>query len=285
MNGKNIAAGLIISIVSIALAISITYFVSRNNSNRALIYQPPVAEVIPTTAVPASTATTVIDAGPRVDISPAINFNCTFPIETWLQYPEQWRIDRYSLGAKVYTKNEMIAILRRNDSEIRDLLLSQIFLVTLNQQHGADTSAIDAAFAQAVIWMETFPESSIPPDSDIMRAQELRSTLKNFTDGQLSIPPCRYDISQVAAPVLPTRAATATSTATATPVPTLKPRILPSWTPVPARRDEPTRKPAATKTPPPPTTEPPQIPTAKPSPIPRDTQPPTEPPPPPPSNP
>ncbi len=277
MNGKNIIAGLIISIVSVALAIGITYMITSNGKSAGLSFETAVPLQFTPPATPTNDA---VVQGFTPTINPSNN--CTFPLETWLQYPSAWQINSYRLGSKTYNKTEMLAILQKGGVDPWARLQSQIFVVVLNQENGADVTGIRNMFSQAVTWLISFPTGSQPSGGDLQTAQITYETLQRYTQGELGIPRCQYVLSDAKpATLLPTSSSSLTSTITPqiwiyftlSPMPTEKPNE-PKKKPASPTKIPPTYSPPATVVPPTdapivetivPTT-PPQLPTQPPAP-------------------
>lgn len=302
MNGKKIAAGLLVSIVTVALAIGITV-IAASGSSLDLAFSATEVSVSPTEpeVLPVEN---IVD--PNATATPIPNTDCTFPLDSWLLYPETWKIDSYRIGDHLYSKKEMVDTLRSDSSDARGKLLTQIFITVLNQQNGADVTQVRTAFSQAVSWVESFPPGSTPSDGDINRAESFASTLARFNSGDLTVPSCEYSLDSLspltpvtggAKPVLPSKTNTAISPifTRVPPTPTRpgpeQPRktsvpalpTLPPPTDIPPTEDLPTAVPTDPPPPPPPdpTEElPTPVPTEGPRPTTGSTEPPLPPPPP-----
>lgn len=295
MNGKSIAAVFIVSVVSVALAIGITYIVasSANDVNLTLQTKDPNAKTsTPTLTEQPGIASIIIDG----TILPTSAYNCTFPLETWLQFPGAWRISNYRVGEQMYTRDAMVTVMSRANGDLWDRLFGQVFTAVLNQQNGAEVTSISTAFSEAIAWLENFPRSSNPTDGEIQQGEITYAALREFNEGQAGPPACQYDLSRsttVARATLPpgvTPSATFTVSPTAgrprpyieptrtrepvEPKPTKKPtRVPPTAVPptaVPPTQVEPTLAPTL---PPPPTTAPTTAPSDTPVPTVAATQP------------
>jgi hypothetical protein len=201
MNGKNIAAGMVVALISVALAIGITLFVSSNGnaSKPGLVVQTQV----PLQIVSSSTAAIVYDPG--LTPTPSSPHNCTFPIETWLQYPNAWNMDSYRIGSTNYSQLDMRYILRKNMDTVWTQVQAQIFVVLLNQHNGADVTEIKSTFSDAVAWLGDNPLDSTLPDSELNKVEFFINRLKQYNEGNLNPQACRYALSEVTPEALPTR--------------------------------------------------------------------------------
>ncbi len=275
MNGKSIAAVFVVSVVSVVLAIGITYIVasSANEVSLTLQTQDPNAKTsTPTLTEQPGIASIIIDG----TVLPTSAYNCTFPLETWLQFPGAWRISNYRVGEQIYSRDDMLAVMGRPNGDLWDRLFGQVFTAVLNQQNGAEVTSISTTFSEAIAWLENFPRSSNPTDGEIQQGEITYAALRTFNEGQDGPPACQYDLSRsttVARATLPPGVTPTTITTTPT---AGRPRqyIEPTRTREPVQ-PKPTRKPTSVpRTQPPPTAVPPTaIPT---TPIPTTPSVPTE---------
>lgn len=265
MKGKNIAAGLLVSVVSVALAIGITYAATTNGreNDRNLTFQQ---QKTPTKANPVLTGTVAPD-DPQITTTPTSTYNCTFPMDIWLQYPDAWRVHSYRLGDRVYTKDEMTDALRRNSDLVHDRLLAQVFVVLLNQQSGADATGVRSSFSQAVEWLVTFPAGSKPSEVDLQKADGLVNELEKFNDGLGGPQPCQYNLSEATPVIMDTLGPQASETLTQAP------RIYITWTLSPTPKPDAKKKPKATVAPKPTSKPGPTSTKIGPTPVPIETKP------------
>jgi len=283
MRPRNIIAGLLVSLVSIALAIGITYVVQSSN-NVELTMQTPTANNDPgkPTGTPVPGIASIIIDG---TILPTSAYNCTFPIETWLLFPGAWRIDSYRIDNRNYSRQEMTQAMGATGGNLWDRLLAQIFTTVLNQQNGADVTSVRAGFGEAISWIQRFPRGSSPTDGDIQQIENVITSLARFNAGEGALPKCQYDLSLATAVVQPSLPPGVVATFTFTPSPIVTRRVVvPTWTREPSHNDpKPTVRPT---NPPVPTSKPPsteEVPTLGPTAAPVDPTdtpepPPTEPP-------
>ncbi|HEY9089440.1 MAG TPA: hypothetical protein VIO36_14820 [Anaerolineaceae bacterium] len=257
MRPRNIIAGLLVSLVSIALAIGITYVVQSSN-NVELTMQTPTANNDPgkPTGTPVPGIASIIIDG---TILPTSAYNCTFPMETWLLFPGAWRIDSYRIGNRNYSRQEMTQAMGATGDNLWDRLLAQIFTTVLNQQNGADVTSVRAGFGEAISWIQRFPRGSSPTDGDIQQIENVISSLARFNAGGGALPKCQYDLSLATAVVQPSLPPGVVATLTFTPSPIVTRRVvMPTWTREPSHND------------PPPTARPtnPPVPTSRPTDVP-----------------
>lgn len=286
MSGRNVIAILLVILVSVGLAIGITYIVASSASSGELTVQTPNANnaaFLPTGTNPPGIAAIVVDG----TTLPTASYNCVFPIEIWEQFPDNWRIAEYRIGAKTYSKTEMLVLMGATGGDLWDRLEAQIFVTVLNQQNGADVTAVRTAFSQAVSWLVQNPRGSQPPDGDIQQMEIIYTSLTRFNNGTFGPVACQYDLALSTAVMHGNSGpAPAGSTLTPTPTPTRVRRTIIYVPPTRTREPRPDPKPKATSVPPTPrptnTVPPPTaVPTERPGPteVPTDAPPePTNPP-------
>lgn len=281
MTGRNVVAILLVLLVSVGLAIGITYVVASSAGDVQLTVQTPNANnsaFLPTGTNPPGIAAIVVDG----TTLPTASYNCTFAGETWAQFPDNWRISEYRIGAKTFSKAEMLALMTKTNGTLWDRLEAQIFVTVLNQQNGADVTAVRTAFSQAVSWLVQNPRGTEVPDGDIQQMEIIYTSLTRFNNGTFGPVACQYDLALSTAVVYGNSGpAPAGSTLTLTPSPTVIRRtsvyIPPTRTKEPREepKPQPTRVPPTSPPPPPPSSTP-VIPTevqptdAQPSPAPTD---------------
>lgn len=245
MRAKNIIAGLLVSVVSIGLAIGITFIVQSSNNVQLTLQTPSQnGEASEPTSTPVPGIASIIIDG---TILPTSAYNCTFPLQTWLQFPGAWRIGSYRIGDRTYTRADMTQTLGISNGDIWDRALAQIFATVLNQQNGADVTSVRAAFGEAVSWIQRFPRGSNPTSGDIQQIENVIKTLTRFNAGEGALPGCQYDLSRSTAVVQPTLPPGVTATYTLTPSPIVTRRVvMPTWTKEPSHNDpRPTKVPAS----------------------------------------
>lgn len=291
MTGRNVIAILLVILVSVGLAIGITYIVANSASDVDLTVQTPNANnaaFLPTATNPPGIAAIVVDG----TMLPTASYNCTFPMETWVQFPDTWRITEYRIGAKTFSKTEMLAQMTKTDGTLWDRLEAQIFVTVLNQQNGADVTSVRTAFSQAVSWLVQNPRGSQPADGNIQQMEIIYTSLTRFNNGTFGPVACQYDLALSTAVIHgDSGPAPAGSTLTFTPSPTVVHRtsvyIPPTRTREPRSdpKPQPTRVPptspppsTATAVPPTATYPPPPEPTQAPVTVPPPTSQPTSPP-------
>lgn len=282
MTGRNVVAILLVILVSVGLAIGITYVVASSAGDVQLFVQTPNANnaaFLPTGTNPPGIAAIVVDG----TTLPTASYNCTFPIDTWAQFPDTWRISEYRIGAKTFSKAEMLAQMARTDGTLWDRLEAQIFVTVLNQQNGADVTSVRTAFSQAVSWLVQNPRGSDVPDGDIQQMEIIYTSLTRFNNGTFGPVACQYDLALSTAVVHGNSGPVpAGSALTLTPSPTVVRRTVIYIPPTRTREPRPDPKPKATSVPPtprPPTAvpQPTQVPTDMPGPTAVPTNPPPEP--------
>jgi hypothetical protein len=277
MNGKNIAAGVLVVVISVALAIGITLLISSNGNagKEVLVIQTQT----PLDIVPSSTSTIAYDPGLALTPTPYSARNCTFPIETWMQYPDAWNMDSYRIGSTNYSQPDMMYTLRNNADTLWTQVQAQIFVVLLNQHNGAEVTEIKSTFSDAVAWLGDNPPNSKPSTSELKKVEFYIDRLKRYNDGNLGPRACQYALSEVTPEVLPTRNMLKTIAAyspTQAPVTNEKEKSKATAAPPP---------PAPTNPPPPPVPTDPPPPEDLPTSAPIDPPPaPVDPPPPPPAD-
>ena len=263
MTGRNVVAILLVILVSVGLAIGITYVVASSAGDVQLFVQTPNANnaaFLPTGTNPPGIAAIVVDG----TTLPTASYNCTFPIDTWAQFPDTWRISEYRIGAKTFSKAEMLAQMARTDGTLWDRLEAQIFVTVLNQQNGADVTSVRTAFSQAVSWLVQNPRGSDVPDGDIQQMEIIYTSLTRFNNGTFGPVACQYDLALSTAVVHGNSGPVpAGSALTLTPSPTVVRRTVIYIPPTRTREPRPDPKPQPTRVPP---TSPP--PTSVPSPTP-----------------
>lgn len=192
MNIKTIIIGLTISILSVALAMGISYIVTRTGEVEITV-GTPVTNLQGTPQVAPTSQVRLADSNTTAE--PTSSFNCTFPINIWIQHPSAWRISSYRISDRLYTKSDIHSILVKTPEDARARLLVQIFVTVLNQQNGADATSIRVPYNEALTWLRNFIPGTTPSDGDLQKASEIAKTLEQFNNGQLSSPPCTYDLA------------------------------------------------------------------------------------------
>jgi hypothetical protein len=253
MRGKNIAAGLLVSLISVGLAIGITFIIASSAGDVPLTVQTPNEknEIFRPTGTDQPGIASIIING---TVLPTSSYNCTFPLATWQQFPSAWRIDNYRVGDKVYSNEEMLAALSKSNGDLWDRLLAQLFVTILNQQNGADVTSVRSSFSEAVSWLNRFPRGSNPTDGDVQQIEIAVNLLTRFNDGLFGPTACQYDLSMSTAVSGSTLAPGVTPSATATPT-RARTRIpvIPTRTKEPSHtnpRPKPPKAPPATSVPP-----------------------------------
>lgn len=219
--------------------------------------------------------------------------DCTFPSETWRQYPDAWGLDSVRIGNAVYLKEDVLDLLNITNGDVRQELLKQLLTVVINQRYGANPEIVLPVISDATDWLNDHPAANDLNDQEKLDAITLAKSLLDFNTGLIGPGPCLGPvINPTPTPTLPpsptATLSAAEGTGTLTPTPTVRPpsTIPPgrfvSPTPITPRPGDDDDRPPPPPTEPPPPTQPPPT---QPPPPPPTQPPPTQPPPPPPTQP
>ena len=94
----------------------------------------------------------------------------------WKNHPEAWPVDELLIGGELYTKDELLVMLKSPSKGDMDLILmKQLIPAKLNKAAGADTSSIDRVIRQADDCLES-------GDCSRNRLEDLKDKLDRFNN-------------------------------------------------------------------------------------------------------
>jgi hypothetical protein len=250
-------------------------FISAGSSARQSASEPGLIQTREVVSAPAS-------------VSEA---NCTYPLEYWIERPASWP-ENVMIGETSYSREEMLAIFKAEETEQAYVLLRGMYTAFLNVLHGADLTSVEEVILDANTWLSLNPPGSPLSEFNLRRGAELASLLEGFNNGVFGPGAC---------PDAPVPSETTSGEQVGVPEVAMLPSVTPTpgtvsqqggtgesaSSPGPTVVVQPVQPPAPTNPPPPPPTNPPPQPTDPPPPPPPTDTPtplPTNPPPPPPTD-
>jgi hypothetical protein len=241
------------------------------------------------TATPTQTGfptATPVKTDPPLPTQPPAPAGCTYSADYWKWNPETWPVEELTLGGRIYSQVEGLAILRAEDEEDETYPLArQLIAAQLNVENGSGASAIAETVLAGDEWLQAHPPGSHPPKPARKEAAGLAESLEAYNAG-LSGPGQCADEGFRPTPTLPPEASATPSPTAPAPTPTLPAEPAPTDAAAPSPTPvAPSETPTATLTlPPTEGPEPALTPTATPSetpqatPLPSDTPTPEPPP-------
>jgi hypothetical protein len=113
-----------------------------------------------------------------VTISPPAG--CTLTQGFWKNHPDAWPVDTLSIGGIVYTKAELIAMMKAPTKGNGIMsLVQQLIAAKLNVLSGADPSSISAAISAADTLIDNAGGKIVPPFTSPFLAPAVTSALND----------------------------------------------------------------------------------------------------------
>jgi hypothetical protein len=186
--------------------------------------------------------------------------DCTHPVTYWIEHPELYPPQVF-IGGVTYQETELEALLLDDSPDLSQQLKTQLAVVFLNNQYGADQSTIETTVFDAYGWLEQHPAGSQLTNAELTQGRQLFQALEAYNLGLAGVAACEGN--QVSSKTstntqTSTRVVTVAFTQTSTPTPGASPSptiqlatptittFLPSNTPVPPT--QPPSRPSQTPT-------------------------------------
>jgi hypothetical protein len=108
----------------------------------------------------------------------------------WKTHPEAWPIASITLGGVVYTKNQAIAIMKKERDDMTWVMFVHLVSAVLNVEIGNDDSCIGNTIVSADDWLAAFPLGSSVKASSAAWAigEPLKNKLDSYNNGLLCAP-------------------------------------------------------------------------------------------------
>jgi hypothetical protein len=186
--------------------------------------------------------------------------DCAHPVTYWIEHPELYPPQVF-IGGVTYQETELKALLMDDSPDLSQQLRTQLAVVFLNNQYGADQRTIETTVFDAYGWLEQHPAGSQFTNAELTQGRQLYQALEAYNQGLAGVAACEGN--QVSSKTFTTtqtstRVATVAFTQISTPTPGASPSptnqlatptittFLPSNTPVPPT--QPPSRPSQTPT-------------------------------------
>ena len=144
------------------------------------------------TEMPTSTPVRVLPTEtPDPSQLPTPGGNCIYPSGYWLEYPEAWPVDQFTLGDQMVDQRAALDLLSKNPREDASLKLAQALIVAkLNAWNRADWEEVAEEIAAADDWFTGHPAGSMPGGAEAEQAESLAVRLDEFNQGLAGAQAC-----------------------------------------------------------------------------------------------
>lgn len=109
----------------------------------------------------------------------------------WKNHPEAWPVDQLTLGGRVFTKMQLLTLLRLGEKGDKTKhMLRELVAAKLNVAAGNDASCVQESIDMADSWLARFPVCSGVRASSMTwkRIMGVVKTLADYNDGELCAP-------------------------------------------------------------------------------------------------
>jgi hypothetical protein len=206
-----IAGGALAIILAIALVVPLIYW--GQTSSGSFIRR------VETT--PSRLPVQMLELSEDVPLTGSDRENCTYPEGYWLEQISAWP-ERVTLGNRVYSSAEILAIFNANEDGTSLTLIRSMYVTMLNILHGAQNNAIISTLEDANEWLVDSPPGSSLSDFNRRRGNELASLLNGYNEGVFGPGLCPDAPSPIEAGAAPPRGQALPQTGLS-PVPSLAP--------------------------------------------------------------
>lgn len=152
-------------------------------TNNAPALFPVGTTIVTWTATDASGNT--VTGTQTVKVLPSVcGKNCTYTIGYWKNHPQAWPVEQLTIGGKVYTKAQALAILNTPPKgDATYILAHQLIGAKLNILQGADPTAVATTISAADAWLQANPIGSKPKKGD--QGIALAAILDSYNNGDI----------------------------------------------------------------------------------------------------